>query len=265
VHGRRLEPDQELALREYLKKLDEMGIPARLHIIEQAAMTLLRQDCDAPSQLGPQWGKRWLDRQPDLFKVKRKPIPIARKNAHDLELLMGHFTLYNKVVSKYGILPDDQWNFDETGFRMGIARSDYVVTMDVTRRIYSKCPDNRESMTAIECINGTGLNIPPMLITTGVQILAPFFNNDLDDDIIITTADTGYTNDWISLQWVKHFDKFSARYQKGAWRLLLMDGFGSHHTYEFLTYCEERQIIHWGFHLIRLICCNHWMCVFFSH
>ncbi len=34
------------------------------------------------------------------------------------------------MVVKYGITKDDTWNFDETGYRMGIARSDWVVTVD---------------------------------------------------------------------------------------------------------------------------------------
>lgn len=32
LHLRRLKPDQEMALHDYLKKLDELGIPARLHM-----------------------------------------------------------------------------------------------------------------------------------------------------------------------------------------------------------------------------------------
>ncbi len=50
-------------------------------------------------------------------------------------------------------------------------------------------------MTGIECINGGGKDIPPMLIMTGVHILAPHFNNDLGDDVLITTSDTDYSND----------------------------------------------------------------------
>lgn len=38
--------------------------------------------------IGPNDG---LNRQPDLFKVKRKPLPVARKNAHDLDVLTTHF------------------------------------------------------------------------------------------------------------------------------------------------------------------------------
>ena len=104
---------------------------------------------------------------------------------------------YKSVVDEFGILPGDQWNFDETGYRMGIAREDWIISVDVLQRIYSKCSDNRESLTAMECINGDGSDIPPMLILTGSQQLMPWFNNDLDDNIAITTAETRYTNDWI--------------------------------------------------------------------
>ena len=86
---------------------------------------------------------------------------------------MGYFEAYKEVFDEFGILPADQWNFDETGFCMGIDRENWVISMDILRGIYSKCPDNRESLTAMECINGIGGDIPPMLILTGIQQLAP--------------------------------------------------------------------------------------------
>ena len=152
-------------------------------MIEQAANSILRMSADPttpPPQVGPQWSKRWLELQQDLSKVRRKPIAAARKNAHDPELLMEYSETYKSVVDEFGILPADQWNFDETGYRMGINREDWMITVDVLRRIYSKCPDNRESLTGMECINGVGGYIPPMLILTGIQQLAPWFNNDMD-------------------------------------------------------------------------------------
>lgn len=76
---------------------------------------------------------------------------------------------------------------------MGMGRNDWVVSVDFIRRIYSKCPDNRESLTAMKCIS-VGRDIPPLLILTGIQQLASWFNNDLDDDIAVTTAETAYTN-----------------------------------------------------------------------
>lgn len=86
-----------------------------------------------------------------MFKVRRKPIAAARKNAQDPDIMMEYFKTYTEVVDENGILPEDQWNFDETGYCMEMGREDWVVSVDIIRRIYSKYPDNRESLTVMEC------------------------------------------------------------------------------------------------------------------
>ena len=246
MHNRLLTPDQDLALVLFYEKLSNAGTPARLNSIKSEANRLLRQTCDPtkpPPEIDPQWAKRWLDRQPKLSKVKRKPLAAERKNAHDVNIIAKHFERVRSVVQEHGIHPHDMWNFDETGYRIGMARSDWAIAVDPTRTVYLKCPNNRELLSAIECINGTGGEIPPFLIVTGTNILAPWFINDLDPHVAVTTSETGFNNDWISLQWIKHFERYSRRGQVGSKRLLLMDGYGSHDTYEFLKYCEDYDII----------------------
>ncbi len=119
LHNRALKPDQELALHTYIKRLDELGLSARLNLIESAGNLLLRQDYPRwapPLPLGPKWAKRWLNRQSDLHKAKRKPLAAVRKNAHNLELLKGHFDAYDEVVKRYGMTKENTWNFDGTGY-----------------------------------------------------------------------------------------------------------------------------------------------------
>ena len=169
-------------------------MPARLQMIEQAANSLLEMSANStksPSKVGLFWSKRWLERQHDLFKVRKKPIAALRKNAQDPKMMMEHFEIYKAVVDEFGIQPKDQWNFDKTGYHIEMGRKDWVILVNVVRRIYSKYLDNQESLTVIECINGVGRNIPPMLILTGIQQLVPWFNNNLDNDIPITTTETG--------------------------------------------------------------------------
>ena len=72
--------------------------------------------------------------------------------------------------------------------------------MDPTRRAYLKNHENRESLSAVECINGVGQDIPPMLIVSGVNIFAPWLFNDLADDLLVMTSESGNVDDWISLQ-----------------------------------------------------------------
>ena len=98
---------------------------------------------------------------------------------------MAHFIKYKEVIDKYSIDPQDQSNFDETGYRISMASNDYIVSASKDRRIYNKHPSNRKSLTVVECINRTGRDITSILILTGISILAPFFLNDLSDDVLI--------------------------------------------------------------------------------
>ena len=41
-------------------------------------------------------------------------------------------------------------------------------------------------------------------------------NNNLNDDILLIISPTGYSNDDLALDWLKHFDKHSRKGQIGA-------------------------------------------------
>ncbi|KAF2186139.1 DDE-domain-containing protein, partial [Zopfia rhizophila CBS 207.26] len=67
-------------------------------------------------------------------------------------------------------------------------------------------------------------------------------------DYLLGVSDLGYNNDELSLDWIEHFNRFSAVSQKVAWRLLIFDGFGGHLTkhHQSITFqnlCEEYKII----------------------
>ena len=94
LHNRKLKSDQNLALHTCIKRLNELSLPVRLNMFQFTANALVRQNYPQwvyPFSLNSQWVKRWLNRQPDLHKAKRKPVAVARKNAHNFELLKAHF------------------------------------------------------------------------------------------------------------------------------------------------------------------------------
>ncbi len=231
LHNRALKSDQKSALWQYLITLNQLDLSARLHMMQSTTNALRAQNSsrwNSSSLLNTQWVKRWLDHQSNLFKAKRKSIAADRKNAHDLKVLQTHFDEFNKMIIKYDITKNDTWNFDEIDYRMSIARFDWIVTVDSNRRIYFKNSNNRESLTSIECISEESKNISSMLIMTEVQLLTSYFNNDLDNDVLITISDTDYSNDWIFLRWLKHFNRFSQKHQKRAWRMLVMNDYESY-------------------------------------
>jgi len=138
----------------------------------------------------------------------------------------------------------NQYNFDETGFRIGVGRDQWIVTMDPNRQAYLGSSTNRELVTSCEAISGDGYVLPPMLILPGTLHLEDWTTKtNLDNNVLLAVSHTGYSNDQLALEWISHFDRFSSQRRTGACRLLLLDGHGSHCTREFISYCDEKKII----------------------
>ena len=47
--------------------------------------------------------------------------------------------------------------------------------------------------------------------------------------LAITVTESGYSNDAMSLLWLQHFDRLTQDRQEGRCRLLIVDGYDSHH------------------------------------
>ncbi|EDO00499.1 hypothetical protein SS1G_14369 [Sclerotinia sclerotiorum 1980 UF-70] len=71
----------------------------------------------------------------------------------------------------------DIWNFDETGFMMGVISFSMVITsVDRCGKSKGIQPGNREWSTAIVCGNATGENIPLYLLVQGQMHLANWYS-----------------------------------------------------------------------------------------
>ena len=126
---------------------------------------------------------------------------------------------------------------DETGLRAGWAGAQWIITLDPDKPLLLTDPDNREYITSVESISGGGKTIPPVLILCDILILEKWAEeNNLDEDILLATSPTGYSNNKLPLRWLEHFEIHSRKSQVGFWRLLILDGYGSHLTYEFYEY-----------------------------
>ena len=65
--------------------------------------------------------------------------------------------------------------------------------------------ENCDYITSVECIGSAGETMPPMLLISGVIILRKWCQHiDLDSNIMIKTTKTGYANDDIALEWLRH-------------------------------------------------------------
>lgn len=86
----------------------------------------------------------------------------------------------------------------------------------------------------VEAVSAGGI---AMLVIAAKQHKSSWFQS-LHDTTLVGIADNVYLKDDLMVTWIAHFKKHSQRSQRGAWRLLLLDGYGSHRTYEFIKYCN---------------------------
>lgn len=103
---------------------------------------------------------------------------------------------------QYGIVFEDIYNFDETGFAMGLIVTAKVVTRaDIYGKRQLVQPGNREWVTLIECINFMGWALPPCIIFKGKVYIEGWYEDDaLPPDWRIEVSDNGWITDEIGLR-----------------------------------------------------------------
>jgi hypothetical protein len=147
---------------------------------------------------------------------------------------------------QHGIALEDIYSFDETGFAMGLVATARVITRaDYYGKARLVQPGNQECVTLIECINSTGWALPPCIIFKGkVHIEGWYQNPKLPLDSRIEVSPNGWTTNEIGLRWLKNlFIPATTSRTTGKYRLLVMDGHGSHLTPQFDQICSENNII----------------------
>ena len=102
------------------------------------------------SRVGTRWASTFVARQQELKTRLSRVYDYQRALCEDPEKIAGWFALFGNVKAKYGILDDDLYNFDETGFIIGQIASSMVVTgADRDRKRKKVQPGNREWVTVI--------------------------------------------------------------------------------------------------------------------
>jgi RecB family endonuclease NucS len=96
-------------------------------------------------QVGVNWPSTFVNRQHELKVKFNRKYDYSRVLCEDPEVVRGWFKLVENTKAKYGILDEDTYNFDESGFVMGMILTGAVVTGPERRgRPKSVQQDNRE-------------------------------------------------------------------------------------------------------------------------
>jgi hypothetical protein len=242
-NSRNLTSLEEDTIVQYILDLDARLHPPRLANVEDMANRLLRER-DAPS-VGKRWASNFVKRRVELRTRFLRRYDYKRAQCEDPDAIRAWFALVKNVVAKYGVVDADIYNFDETGFMMGVISTGMVVT-SAERRSGVKLvqPGNREWVTVIQGVNALGRTVPPFIIVSGKYHLSTWYQNSpLPPDWVIATSSNGWTTNERGLEWIQHFDRHTKPRTTGKYRLLVLDGHESHHSTDFEVYCKDNDII----------------------
>jgi hypothetical protein len=93
-----------------------------------------------------------------------------RARCEDPAVINGWFARMARIKAQYGIAEEDIYNFDETGFQMGAARTAKVLPRaDRRGRPMVAQPGNTDWVTVIEAVNSQGWLLPAKVIFSDVM------------------------------------------------------------------------------------------------
>ncbi|KAJ8070928.1 hypothetical protein OCU04_001286 [Sclerotinia nivalis] len=234
---------EEEVLIQYILDMNHRRFSPKLSGVENIANYIL--ETRNAKKVGKLWVHHFIQRCTELKMRFSCVYDFQRALCEDLKLIGEWFQLVLNMQAKYGILDCDFYNFDETGFMMGIICPGMVVT-SAERNGRSKAiqSDNREWATAIIYSNSEGETIPSFLVIQGQYHLSNWYTESgFSADWAIKPTFNGWTNNETELEWIKHFDKYTIHRTKGKYRMLVLDGYESHESIPFQSYCKANNII----------------------
>ena len=222
-----------------------MDLPIPVKVLREAAEKIMLRSKDHSThhiQLSEKWSQRFLKRH-RLRKIKQKPIELARKEAHTPSIIREWFDVFTSIMKQYNTQPANLWDSDESGFRIGVGGSVWVVTADTRRRAWSPSNTSRKHVTAVEAVNATGSSIDPFFIAARKVLQELSFDTSIADETLVGVAESCYINEEKAFEWIKHFERLTRPLTPNEWRLLLCGNYCSHTFFELCEYAEQHHIV----------------------
>lgn len=201
---------------------------------------------DPSRPLGKNWVSRFIKRSPTLNHGRSQSLSRDRIQAIIPNQIEGWFRHFEEVIQRLNIESQDTWNMDEIGSQMGHSQKEEVVfnrTMGPPKAVTTGMT---AWVSALECNSMDGRALPPLVIHRGTLARAPFDTwfppSPECPDWYYGFTKKGWTNNDYALAWLT--EVFLPLTRRGdRWRLLLVDGHGSHSTGEFQWQCLSSQVM----------------------
>ena len=243
-----LNSSQEASLIRWIELLNSVYTPPTAFDIEGAANRILRH-CGSDRQVSKMYGYQFIQRLPPHITLRtQKPMEKARIEAELYGELVHWYEVFGQFLKKNKIQAHELYNWDETGFQLGIGTKENVASTRENETIATS--GIGQNITSIECISADGWVMHPWFLLRGSEQMEDWFDGDDDPTNyrVIKPTVKGWTDDKTAIQWLLDFHYATKkRVTKGRPRVLVMDNHGSHGTPEFEHICQSFNIIPWWF------------------
>ena len=242
-----LNNQQEQQLIQHIRQLCDRCLPPTPAIMVNIASRL------AGRTPGGKWCSRFVKRHKDELDSRYlNSLDLERHHADSITSYEQYFSIVGKKMEEYRILPENTYNMDEKGFLIGRitkARRVFQKDLGASDKLLGAGQDgSREWITVVATICADSTALPPLLIydSTSGSIQDSWVQdfNSNEHHVWFTSSPSGWTFDEIGFKWLEAlFDKNTQAKAGRAWRLLFVDGHGSHVTLKFLEWAQQHKIL----------------------
>ena len=233
-----LNDQQEQQLLQHIRQLRDRCLPPTPAIVAEIAAQL------GGRPAGKNWCSRFVERHKDELDSRYlNNLDLEKHQADSVTSFQQYFSIISKKMDEYQILPENTYNMDEKGFLLGrITKAKRVFLKDLksSEKLLGAGQDgSREWITVVATICADGTALPPLLIydSTHGSIQDSWVQdfNYNEHQAWFTSSPSGWTSDEIGFKWLEAlFDKNTQDKARRDWRLLFVNGHGSHVTLKFL-------------------------------
>jgi len=243
----KLSVQQEVELVKYIEGLTKQRLPPTREMIQNFASVVAKEP------VSESWVTRFINRHSiHLISQWVTGMDSNRHKADSATKYSLYFDLLRSKINQYRVDPRHTYNMDEKGFLIGVInRSKRVFSRRMWERKEVKAAlqdGSRSWITLLACVCADGSALPPGLIYEAAN---KAIQSDWVEDIkagkhnvFITSSPSGWTNNDIGLAWLEQvFDRYTKAKAQRSYRLLIIDGHGSHVTQDFINYCDQNKIL----------------------
>jgi len=131
-NNRKLTSTEESALIEWIQSMDQRGLPLRATLVRQMADLLLAKrttlTSSPPSTVSQNWVQNFTKRHNEINLKYFRKYDYQRAKCKDPKIIRDWFYLVRNTIAKWGIADKDIYNFNKTGFAMGVTITAKVIT-----------------------------------------------------------------------------------------------------------------------------------------